>query len=181
MIYFVLFFWCAYEVYSVQKITTMSYIYYQLLSYSVMGYCYTAYRYLQWWMLWLPHTINWATNYCITLTTSAINVYRSEMIFPDVGEHCFCHEYSRRNLQKMVWLWTEKEMRNLKQLVSAGIHCPEPVKARFHWWIFYPSMIGYHHTWKILKLPHPHIQPNIKNSSSMPARCLINANSSAPI
>ena len=84
-IYFVLFFWCAYEVYSVQKITTMSYIYYQLLSYSVMGYCYTAYRYLQWWMLRLPHTINWATNYCITLTTSAINVYRSEMIFPDVG------------------------------------------------------------------------------------------------
>ena len=36
-------------------------------------------------MLRLPHTINWATNYCITLTTSAINVYRSEMIFPDVG------------------------------------------------------------------------------------------------
>lgn len=30
----------------------------------------------------------------------------------------------------MVRLWAEKEMRNLKRLVSAGIRCPEPVEVR---------------------------------------------------
>ena len=120
-----------------------------------------------------------------TFTHLTLKIYKiSILIYKDcdqyiMGEHCFCHEYSRRNPQKMVWLWTEKEMRNLKQLVSAGIHCPEPVKARFHWWIFYPSMIGYHHTWKILKLPHPHIlyQELILNACKMFHQCkLIHTN-----
>jgi RIO kinase 1 len=30
----------------------------------------------------------------------------------------------------MVRLWAEKEMRNLKRLVSAGIPCPEPIEVR---------------------------------------------------
>ena len=30
----------------------------------------------------------------------------------------------------MVRLWAEKEMRNLKRLIGAGIHCPEPVEVR---------------------------------------------------
>jgi serine/threonine-protein kinase RIO1 len=30
----------------------------------------------------------------------------------------------------MVRLWAEKEMRNLKRLVSAGIRCPDPLEVR---------------------------------------------------
>lgn len=30
----------------------------------------------------------------------------------------------------MVRLWAEKEMRNLKRLVTAGIHCPEPIEVK---------------------------------------------------
>jgi RIO kinase 1 len=30
----------------------------------------------------------------------------------------------------MVRLWAEKEMRNLKRLVAAGIPCPEPIEVR---------------------------------------------------
>ena len=30
----------------------------------------------------------------------------------------------------MVRLWAEKEMRNLKRLVTAGIPCPEPIEVR---------------------------------------------------
>jgi RIO kinase 1 len=30
----------------------------------------------------------------------------------------------------MVRLWAEKEMRNLKRLVSAGILCPDPLEVR---------------------------------------------------
>ena len=30
----------------------------------------------------------------------------------------------------MVRLWAEKELRNLKRLVGAGIHCPEPLEVR---------------------------------------------------
>lgn len=30
----------------------------------------------------------------------------------------------------MVRLWAEKEMRNLRRLVTAGIPCPEPVEVR---------------------------------------------------
>ena len=45
------------------------------------------------------------------------------------GEHRFRRGYSR-NPRKMVRLWAEKEMRNLKRLVAAGIPCPEPIEVR---------------------------------------------------
>ncbi|KIN93145.1 hypothetical protein M404DRAFT_81812, partial [Pisolithus tinctorius Marx 270] len=35
-----------------------------------------------------------------------------------------------RNPRKMVRLWAEKEMRNLKRLVAAGIYCPDPVEVK---------------------------------------------------
>ena len=38
--------------------------------------------------------------------------------------------YSRHNPRKMVRVWAEKEMRNLKRLRAAGIRCPEPIEVR---------------------------------------------------
>jgi hypothetical protein len=45
------------------------------------------------------------------------------------GEFRFRRGYSR-NPRKMVRLWAEKEMRNLKRLVAAGIRAPDPIEVR---------------------------------------------------
>ncbi|KAF8843292.1 RIO1-domain-containing protein [Paxillus ammoniavirescens] len=66
----------------------------------------------------------------------ALKIYKTSiLVFKDrdryvTGEYRFRRGYSKRNPRKMVRLWAEKEMRNLKRLVSAGIYCPEPVEVR---------------------------------------------------
>ncbi|KAI3608032.1 atypical rio rio1 protein kinase [Moniliophthora roreri] len=66
----------------------------------------------------------------------AIKIYKTSiLVFKDrdkymTGEYRFRKGYSRKNPRKMVRLWAEKEMRNLKRLLSAGIRCPEPLEVR---------------------------------------------------
>ncbi|KAI0036462.1 RIO1 family-domain-containing protein [Vararia minispora EC-137] len=66
----------------------------------------------------------------------ALKIYKTSiLIFKDrdryvSGEFRFRRGYSRRNPRKMVRLWAEKEMRNLRRLAAAGIPCPEPVEVR---------------------------------------------------
>ena len=68
----------------------------------------------------------------------AIKIYKTSiLIFKDrdryvSGEYRFRHGYSRHNPRKMVRLWAEKELRNLKRLHTAGIPCPEPLLLRQH-------------------------------------------------
>ena len=46
-----------------------------------------------------------------------------------VGEHRFAGEYSSsRNARKMVRVWAEKELRNLKRLEQGGIRAPRVVE-----------------------------------------------------
>ncbi|KAF9046586.1 RIO1 family-domain-containing protein [Panaeolus papilionaceus] len=65
----------------------------------------------------------------------ALKIYKTSiLVFKDrdkyvSGEYRFRRGYSR-NPRKMVRLWAEKETRNLKRLVSAGIHAPEPIEVR---------------------------------------------------
>ncbi|PPR08158.1 hypothetical protein CVT24_012122 [Panaeolus cyanescens] len=65
----------------------------------------------------------------------ALKIYKTSiLVFKDrdkyvTGEYRFRRGYSR-NPRKMVRLWAEKETRNLKRLVSAGIHAPEPIEVR---------------------------------------------------
>jgi serine/threonine-protein kinase RIO1 len=40
--------------------------------------------------------------------------------------------YSKSNPRKMVKMWAEKEMRNLKRLKAAGIPCPTAIHLRNH-------------------------------------------------
>jgi RIO kinase 1 len=62
----------------------------------------------------------------------AIKIYKSTILtFKNrdqyvTGEYRFRHGYSKSNPRKMVQLWAEKEMRNLRRLQAAGIPCPEP-------------------------------------------------------
>ncbi|KAI8322881.1 Serine/threonine-protein kinase Rio1 [Martensiomyces pterosporus] len=68
----------------------------------------------------------------------AIKIYKTSiLVFKDrdryvSGEYRFRHGYSRHNPRKMVRLWAEKEMRNLKRLYNAGIPSPNPIVLRQH-------------------------------------------------
>lgn len=68
----------------------------------------------------------------------AIKVYKTSiLVFKDrdryvTGEYRFRHGYNKRNPRKMVKLWAEKEMRNLKRVYNAGIPCPDPIQLRMH-------------------------------------------------
>lgn len=68
----------------------------------------------------------------------AIKVYKTSiLVFRDrdryvAGEHRFRHGYCKSNPRKMVKLWAEKEMRNLKRLRAANVRCPEPLLLRSH-------------------------------------------------
>ncbi|KAG6831920.1 hypothetical protein H0H92_006521 [Tricholoma furcatifolium] len=66
----------------------------------------------------------------------ALKIYKTSiLIFKDrdkyvSGEYRFRRGYNRHNPRKMVRLWAEKEMRNLRRLVAAGIRCPDPIEVR---------------------------------------------------
>lgn len=66
-------------------------------------------------------------------TELAIKIYKTSiLIFKDreryiAGEFRFRHGYCKSNPRKMVALWAEKEVRNLKRLIQAGLKCPNPL------------------------------------------------------
>ncbi|PWN93191.1 RIO1-domain-containing protein [Acaromyces ingoldii] len=68
----------------------------------------------------------------------ALKIYKTTiLVFKDrdryiSGEFRFRHGYAKHNPRKMVKLWAEKEARNLKRLVSAGIRAPRPIELRDH-------------------------------------------------
>ncbi|KAI8148250.1 RIO1 family-domain-containing protein [Fennellomyces sp. T-0311] len=71
-------------------------------------------------------------------THRAIKVYKTSVLtFKDrdryvTGEYRFRHGYSKSNPRKMVKVWAEKEMRNLRRLKQAGIPSPEALVLRMH-------------------------------------------------
>eukprot|EP00940_MAST-03C_sp_MAST-3C-sp2_P002938 g2938.t1 len=73
-----------------------------------------------------------------TIRHLAVKVYKtSVLVFKDrnkyvQGEHRYRNGYCRSNPRKMVKMWAEKEMRNLKRLRAAGVPCPEPLFLRNH-------------------------------------------------
>lgn len=70
--------------------------------------------------------------------SAAVKIYKTSiLVFKDrdryvSGEFRFRHGYARHNPRKMVRLWAEKEMRNLKRLVHAGLRAPAPIELRDH-------------------------------------------------
>ncbi|KAJ9475733.1 Serine/threonine-protein kinase RIO1 [Pseudozyma hubeiensis] len=68
----------------------------------------------------------------------ALKIYKTSiLVFKDrdryvSGEFRFRHGYAKHNPRKMVRLWAEKEARNLKRMVSAGLRAPIPVELRDH-------------------------------------------------
>jgi serine/threonine-protein kinase RIO1 len=62
------------------------------------------------------------------------------------GEYRFRRGYSR-NPRKMVRLWAEKEMRNLKRLIAAGINTPEPIEVREN--VLVMGLVGDEEGWQV--------------------------------
>jgi len=83
-------------------------------------------------------------------THLAVKIYKTSiLVFKDrdryvTGEHRFRRGYSK-NPRKMVKLWAEKEMRNLRRLNAAGIRSPEPVEVREN--VLVMSLIGNSEGW----------------------------------
>ncbi|CAL1712588.1 unnamed protein product [Somion occarium] len=81
----------------------------------------------------------------------ALKIYKTSiLVFKDrdryvSGEFRFRKGYSRHNPRKMVRVWAEKEMRNLKRLQTAGIRCPEPIEIREN--VLVMSFIGDREGW----------------------------------
>ena len=75
---------------------------------------------------------------CPDGTHRAIKIYKSTILtFKNrdryvQGEYRWRHGYCKSNPRKMVQMWAEKEMRNLKRLVTAGIKCPDVHILKLH-------------------------------------------------
>ena len=86
----------------------------------------------------------------------AIKIYKTSiLVFKDrdryvSGEYRFRHGYCKSNPRKMVKVWAEKEMRNLKRLYTAGIPCPEPIMLRMH--VLLMNFLGDSNGWYILSM-----------------------------
>ncbi|KAJ2843475.1 Serine/threonine-protein kinase rio1, partial [Coemansia erecta] len=94
----------------------------------------------------------------------AIKIYKTSiLIFKDrdryvSGEYRFRHGYSRHNPRKMVRLWAEKEMRNLKRLYSSGIPSPNPIILRQH--VLVMDFLGTSEGWAYPRLKDANIPAN---------------------
>ena len=69
--------------------------------------------------------------YAVKIFKTSILVFKDRDIYVS-GEYRFRNGYCKSNPRKMVKVWAEKEMRNLKRLSSAGIPCPTPHLLKSH-------------------------------------------------
>ncbi|KAF9781875.1 RIO1-domain-containing protein [Thelephora terrestris] len=99
-------------------------------------------------------------------THLALKIYKTSiLVFKDrdryvTGEHRFRRGYSK-NPRKMVKLWAEKEMRNLRRLTAVGIRSPEPIEVREN--VLVMSFIGSSEGWASPRLKDA--EPQIPSSS----------------
>lgn len=73
---------------------------------------------------WCPET-GTQKNYAIKIYKSTILTFKSREKYV-AAEFRYRKGYSKHNPRKMVQVWAEKELRNLKRLRTANIPCPEP-------------------------------------------------------
>ena len=92
----------------------------------------------------------------------ALKVYKTSiLVFKDrdkyVQGNFRFNNYCKKNPRKMVKVWAEKEMRNLKRLQAAGIPCPRPLQLRSH--VLLMDFIG-HDGWPAPRLHDAKLNEN---------------------
>ena len=75
----------------------------------------------------------------------------------------FKDRFKKMNPRKMIRMWCEKELFNLKLLLKAGIPCPEPVCIKKH--ILFMRFIGDKGNPSLLKYMHKYIFGLVSRSS----------------
>ncbi|CAO3653406.1 unnamed protein product [Mucor hiemalis] len=92
----------------------------------------------------------------------AIKVYKTSILtFKDrdryvTGEFRFRHGYSKSNPRKMVKVWAEKEMRNLRRIQQAGIPSPDALVLRMH--VLVMEFLGDKNGWAYPRLKDAQIE-----------------------
>ncbi|KAI9253621.1 RIO1 family-domain-containing protein [Sporodiniella umbellata] len=92
----------------------------------------------------------------------AIKVYKTSILtFKDrdryvTGEFRFRHGYSKSNPRKMVKVWAEKEMRNLRRIQQAGIPSPNAIVLRMH--VLVMDFLGDKNGWAYPRLKDAQIE-----------------------
>ncbi|KAF8309699.1 RIO1 family-domain-containing protein [Cantharellus anzutake] len=91
----------------------------------------------------------------------ALKIYKTSiLVFKDrdkyvTGEYRFKSGYSRHNPRKMVRVWAEKEMRNLRRLANAGIPCPEVLEVKQN--VLVMTFLGDKEGWASPRLKDAHV------------------------
>ncbi|KAG9017594.1 protein kinase rio1 [Tulasnella sp. 427] len=95
----------------------------------------------------------------------ALKIYKTSiLVFKDrdryvTGEHRFRRGYAKHNPRKMVRLWAEKEMRNLKRLTEANVRCPEPIEVREN--VLVMQFLGNSEGWPSPRLKDADVPPEL--------------------
>lgn len=77
------------------------------------------------------HGVKDEQEFAVKIFKTTLNEFKSRACYVE-GEHRFRHQHKRQNPRRLIRLWAEKEMRNLKRVCAAGLRCPEPVLLKKH-------------------------------------------------
>jgi RIO kinase 3 len=69
--------------------------------------------------------------YAVKIFKTTLNEFKARAKYVE-GEHRFRHQMTRFNPRKIIRLWAEKELRNLKRAEKAGLRCPRAVLLKEH-------------------------------------------------
>lgn len=69
--------------------------------------------------------------YAVKIFKTSLNDFKARTKYVE-GEHRFRHQLSSQNPRKLIRLWAEKELRNLKRAERAGLRCPHGVLLKKH-------------------------------------------------
>ena len=69
--------------------------------------------------------------YAIKIFKTTLNEFKARAKYVE-GEHRFRHQMTRFNPRKIIRLWAEKELRNLKRAEKAGLRCPRALLLKEH-------------------------------------------------
>jgi RIO kinase 1 len=101
----------------------------------------------------------------------ALKIFKTSiLVFKDrdryvSGEFRFKSGYARSNPRKMVRLWAEKEMRNLRRMRTAGVRVPEALEVREN--VLVMEFMGANEDWQCVcyLLPSPSLPFNLDTKS----------------
>lgn len=71
------------------------------------------------------------TEYAVKIFKTTLNEFKARAKYVE-GEHRFRHRQNQTNPRRIIRLWAEKELRNLKRAEKAGILCPRVVALKRH-------------------------------------------------